>query len=558
VLITVLNPQPILAMLRDTAAMHGGSAYMLLPNDTRLGGNEGEAFLRYAELSAMQGEGQISDGEQIVSGVDSAVSAFRFVLTVPHDVLLEDVGHMGMVFIYFILCTLCLGIGSAYMLARHNFKPVQQLKQAAQVPEVAQDEFGAIGNKLVELRDTGHRMHTEIERLSGLENVQLFDALLSGNLGALEERQMSQLAEHFPGDMFIVALLEAQEDNALAIRCAAELAALIQQGGQCAARLGKDRPLVVCCFPAGASPNDAQFLVQQAAEQLSRGQDAPPAFSCYIGDAQNELPGVHLSYQSAVRAKEYAEFIAGNEPHVVLYDKTMYASNIWWQAYDIVDAERRFTNLMIEGNYSAGEQVLREILTYYNGHDGMSLYAMRCRMFGVMNMMLNILHEVGPDVGTAFYEETKPLEALLSARTMQELEDVMFQIVEQLIGRQEQKPAHLQAKLAQIEHYIATHYYDPGMGVRQVADRFGLSLPYLSREFKREKGLGVLQFINTCRIDKAKQIMDSEGSAMVAQIAARVGYNSSQTFIRIFKQYEGITPGQYRTPAAAHKEAMQA
>ncbi|MFH1879670.1 MAG: AraC family transcriptional regulator, partial [Bacillota bacterium] len=35
-------------------------------------------------------------------------------------------------------------------------------------------------------------------------------------------------------------------------------------------------------------------------------------------------------------------------------------------------------------------------------------------------------------------------------------------------------------------------------------------------------------------------------SATVTEIAGRVGYNSSQTLIRIFKRYEGITPGQYQ------------
>jgi AraC-like DNA-binding protein len=126
--------------------------------------------------------------------------------------------------------------------------------------------------------------------------------------------------------------------------------------------------------------------------------------------------------------------------------------------------------------------------------------------------------------------------------------------VEQLVGRQDQKPANLQAKLFQIERYIATHYYDQSMGVKQVADRFGLSLPYLSREFKREKDMGVLHYINTCRIQKAKQIITSEENATVTQIADRVGYNSSQTFIRIFKQYEGVTPGQYRAVAAAQDD----
>jgi AraC-like DNA-binding protein len=168
-------------------------------------------------------------------------------------------------------------------------------------------------------------------------------------------------------------------------------------------------------------------------------------------------------------------------------------------------------------------------------------------MFGVMNMMLNVLHEVEPDLGTSFYEETNPVARLLSARTRQELEDVIFEVIDRLVGRQESKTPDIQGKLTQIEHYIAAHYFDVGLGVKQVADAFNLSLPYLSRIFKKEKGIGLLYYINSYRVQKAKEIMESDQKATVAEIAGRVGYNSSQTLIRIFKRYEGTTPGQFQT-----------
>jgi AraC-like DNA-binding protein len=276
------------------------------------------------------------------------------------------------------------------------------------------------------------------------------------------------------------------------------------------------------------------------------------SISIYVGDAKEGIVHVSISFANALKAKEYAEFITETENRVVLYDEAMYSCDIAWEDFDIVDAERRFTSLMMEGHYSRGNQTLREIMTYYKCRDGMSLYVMRCRMFGVMNMMLNVLHEVEPDLGTSFFEETNPVARLLSARTHQELEDMIFQIIDRLVGAQESKAPDIQDKITHVEHYIAAHYFDVGLGVKQVADAFNMSLPYLSRVFKKEKGFGLLNYINNYRVQKAKEIMKSDENATVADIAEKVGYNSSQTLIRIFKRYEGTTPGQFRDGPSEH------
>jgi AraC-like DNA-binding protein len=76
--------------------------------------------------------------------------------------------------------------------------------------------------------------------------------------------------------------------------------------------------------------------------------------------------------------------------------------------------------------------------------------------------------------------------------------------------------------------------------------RSGLSLPYLSRIFKKEHGMGLLDYISKYRVEKAKAFMQSGGEDTIATIATKVGFNSSQTLIRVFKRYEEITPGQYK------------
>ena len=556
-LITVLNAATIQNLLEKTSETINGSAYMLLPDDSAFGRHAQSDPAKYTVLSELYGEGQIQHNDLVVTYTDSAVSDFRYVISVPRETFLRDIRNIQITFFGFSLGALLLGLLIAYMLAKHNYRPIQELKQAAQIPEMSRDDFAALGSRLKELLSTGDRMHSEIEQLSQAAHTQLIHVLLSGGLHTMERERRTQLEALFTGTVFIAALIDlgADELSATPESRKALTGSLNLLVSECAGRVcqsmiqpDSDAFVAILCFPSDVSHNDAQFLAKQIGDlmiQHAVEQPALSAMSIYVGDAQDGLERAHLSYANALKAKEYADFVTETDRRVILYDATMFSSDIVWEDYDIVDAERQFSSLMIEGNYSQGKKILREIMAYYNCRDGMSLYVMRCRMFGVMNMMLNVLHEVEPDLDNTFYEEANPVARLLEARTQQELEDVVFDITDRLVGRQESKTPDIAEKLTQVEHYIVTHYYDVGLGVKQVADAFDMSLPYLSRMFKKEKGIGLLYYINSYRVQKAKEIMEVNPSATVAAIATRVGYNSSQTLIRIFKRYEGITPGQY-------------
>ena len=44
---------------------------------------------------------------------------------------------------------------------------------------------------------------------------------------------------------------------------------------------------------------------------------------------------------------------------------------------------------------------------------------------------------------------------------------------------------------------------------------------------------------------------------MVKEAALLTGFNSQQNFIRVFKKYEGITPGQYKASATHQQESRK-
>lgn len=97
----------------------------------------------------------------------------------------------------------------------------------------------------------------------------------------------------------------------------------------------------------------------------------------------------------------------------------------------------------------------------------------------------------------------------------------------------------------QMREYIAQHATDPAVTAGSVSDAFHLTASYASGMFKRYAGEGILDCIHKERIRQAKLLL-KEGLA-VQEVAIRTGYLDSRGFIRAFKKYEGITPGQYKS-----------
>ncbi|NTV88979.1 MAG: helix-turn-helix transcriptional regulator [Clostridiales bacterium] len=88
------------------------------------------------------------------------------------------------------------------------------------------------------------------------------------------------------------------------------------------------------------------------------------------------------------------------------------------------------------------------------------------------------------------------------------------------------------------------NYSNPNININYVADYLDINPLYLSRLFKKHKGIGLLDYIHIMRLNEAKRLMNQGESAK--STASTVGYCSYLTMARAFKKYEGTTPGRFR------------
>lgn len=101
------------------------------------------------------------------------------------------------------------------------------------------------------------------------------------------------------------------------------------------------------------------------------------------------------------------------------------------------------------------------------------------------------------------------------------------------------------ARVREVLAFIETHFADPQICLRQVAEHVGLSIWYVSRALKQLTGDGFVVHLRRCRVAAAAELL-IQTSRSVKEIAFAVGYRQSGQLIHDFGGHYGLTPTAFR------------
>lgn len=91
--------------------------------------------------------------------------------------------------------------------------------------------------------------------------------------------------------------------------------------------------------------------------------------------------------------------------------------------------------------------------------------------------------------------------------------------------------------------YIENHIFEI-KSIRSIADELGYSYTYLSHTFKDKTGMTLQRYINQKKVEKALELL-KYGNLSVKQAAARLNYETLQSFSKAFSRIMGYPPSHY-------------
>lgn len=473
----------------------------------------------------------------------SSFNNWRYLTLLPSEnMLYRNIFEINHFFRLYLFLTLGAGILMIFGFLWLNYRPILALRRKAGTvittasQEESFDDLDTISNALNYLEERNFTLKNTVSR-----NVQEIQAsrlqrLLTNYYESIDDFNIDceQIGLSFQGNHFYVSIILFQE-------------------------IPKDAEwmpnLVLCEFPGSI---ETKYLYMPKQHRLvlihcpkKDEIDVEPFYSVLgllhdlmncqaiigIGRLHPDAANISKSYLQAIAALDYLTF--KGEKSVISYDEIL-AHDVGSYQYPTQEL-RRLTNALAVRKTSARDNALDELADRIKSPDT-SLMNARCIAFDIIKALMSdpMLRQDSahllPEALTQLSQEKSKKNVLLL------VEDVRKRV----ISPEQFDAMHQNDALANdIISYIEQNYYRCDFSIQEIAEHFEMLPSNIGNYFKEQTGKGLLEYLIDIRMRKAKKLLHSTDMT-VKQISVSVGYYNDSSFIRRFKQHEGVTPNEYR------------
>jgi len=476
-----------------------------------------------------------------------------------------------------ILCV-ALSVALIAVLTQRSYKPICRIMTHASRVAVPKDD--ATVSEVEYISSSFDRAMLRQEELEQVlsdtvqDNEQMNRALLE-NAGAMRDnlRQLlvtgnadryeclGDIMSHFeidlPGDAFLSFVVQfspavpaahpAPEEAAAALERAAaflEERLFSESLHGVTAVTGTSTLTVLLNCTHGEQP-DVEALTVDTNRDMVETLEADTPFLVNVGISSfvGSLTDVDISCQQAQAALDYGLMAVRPRRAVFRYRNICNSDK---EYYYPIDTEKRIVDMMLSGDLRNVRRLLNSVyeenLTRRTLHPQM----IRCFFIDVACTMMKVVGTLSVGLGYMDSSNQTILANVTNCRRTADFRYEVDRLIENvctLVNRsRDDTGSRLKTRIVQC---VEENYTRADMSQASVAEAMDISASYLSKYFKQEFRENMLVYVNRKRVDLAKQLLLTT-DRLLDEIATQTGFGSSKTLIRVFKKYEGITPGMYR------------
>lgn len=134
-----------------------------------------------------------------------------------------------------------------------------------------------------------------------------------------------------------------------------------------------------------------------------------------------------------------------------------------------------------------------------------------------------------------------------SLETLTDYQQATEMIIQELlrwITLNKSVPSEINSAIEEMDLYIRSHYRE-SLNISELARKYHFNQSYLTRVFKKQKGKSPLKLINELRIHDAGELLKNP-ELSIREISEILGFTEQHYFSRIFKDFTGQSPKEYR------------
>lgn len=555
-----LNTSAVQKMLDNVDWVNKGEVYILDEQDNLLFQNNKNTnepvFVNTIGEGDKTGSSFVNIGgmESMVSFVTSDTSEWRYISVFPSTVFWEKARELRNMNLLGLLACFLVGGAVIYYFARRNYNPVRELVNVFSLfggkkeDQSVLDEFSFIReNALAALKerdDMNSKQHRQLRVIQAYYLSRMLKGQTEGSGSTLEVAALYHLdwtSENFAVLLFYI---EPREEASLSADLSNFIVSNIIEdnvaGLHSLSFTDMDGLLTAIL---NINPQRVDMWKEDMEDALAKTLEfIEQRYGLQIVMAGSELQlglaGMHQAYLQALDAQEYRLLLEENVS--IWYADIEPTSEDY---YLTINDELAFINVVKTGELTKAAELMDEILHHIFSNQS-SIEMLKYTMIDLASsIMKSAPQEANEDQQG---DKWRPLKYLLACTTKADFRKELMLILAITCTRINDRKSLLSSPgiAEQVSDYVERSYMDQNLSVSLIGAEFGINAQYVSRLFKEQTGQGLYDYINRTRIEKAKLLLVQDSN--IEETSRQTGFTSSNAFIRVFKRYEGITPGKYR------------
>ena len=252
-----------------------------------------------------------------------------------------------------------------------------------------------------------------------------------------------------------------------------------------------------------------------------------------VSDAKNSFNAAAEMLDGSVRL--YGNAVVSVEQDAV--DAQVY--------YYPLEKEKDIIFNIVRRNYAEARAEIGEILVENLARRKLATETLGSFLLAIVNTLNRLIHTIKAEPDDVFGSGVAPYLELKMVGNNDELSSKINSLFDSIVNYLEKNTKNKDSQMSeQLLGYIHNNYQND-ISLADISDNFNLSRSYVSTLFKDSTGQNFKDYLNMYRVEIAKESLRRNPKILIKDLTKLVGYNSVNSFIRIFNKYEGMTPGQF-------------
>jgi YesN/AraC family two-component response regulator len=510
---------------------------------------------------------QVVDGQDmLVTYTKSEYDGWLYVAVQPSKIILQKVDYIRELTFTLFFVSLFLGILLSFLLAYRGSMPIRRLVgtileyDGKDFPK-ARDVYRFLRTSVAGIIHNNSMLQEKIGRQLPFLQASLTERLLRGDF--VHEEDLKAYLDHaglvIQARHYAVAILQFRGfHNQINQDILDELSVKRMQfreklqqlfAGRIYIHEANEDQLILLLMCDEVTPEGCKIknvlLFRRMANELQTAINV--RFVVALGSFQDNRMDISRSYDEAKQALGYAAHYPREA--VLVYEDIPRSGEKYYFPNDM---ETRLTNLTRAGEWERVREYLAELEVQNFVRRQLPPDMLRLFVYEVYGSLVKLSQEwpQGDEgIDSRINDTVKRMESYEDCLAAFELlKETFRRICESADSRKKSRNERL---LRRVVECVQASLYSESLTLAQVAEQIQVSEVYLSQFFKEQMGETFTAYLERNRMEKALQLLN-ETEIPVKDIAAMVGYSSSNTFGRAFKRVYGMSAMAYRTTARSN------